>query len=221
MRSRHSKLAILASLALLAASQSGCQQASFSFSRKLQETPEVGFSTVLLMNRKQIGSVLVEIFGSGALAVVDATVLTKGAAFAGPCDLHAAVRNSNGSFSDIHETCHNDMAETRYPIQGSSGTVSSAWLSQACERITMNSALVSSGIRRVVPAPTTITEPGQAQIQAVWALFYPGAEPDPGVLLKLRELVTAVKSQPTGNTAQDQYAALLLTACLSEAWTVL
>lgn len=207
-------------LTAVAASLSACQKASFSFTRKIKDTPDVSFSNVLLMNRKQIGSVFVEIFGSGALTVVDATVLTKGAAFAGPCDLYAAVRNQYGNFADIHETCHLDMAETRYPIQGSSGTVSSAWLSQACERITMDPALVTVAIRRIIPTGV-ITDPGDPQIRAVWGLFYPGAELDPTVLVKLRELAAAVKAQTTGNTATDQFAALLLTACLSEAWTVL
>lgn len=221
-----SKLKFFLCLFTLALISSGCQkQASFTFklgSEKPMAQP-VSFAALRMMNRNQLDSTLVSIFGPTASDHVYETVFRRSSVFSGPCDLHAAERTEDpgiGILVDKRDQCFDGLSETRYTVDGSSSAVASGWLGQACEGLVQDRTAVTFALRQIILAPAPIPPPSQGMVDALWQLFYPGRNPSPQVNASLLNVATVVGQQPTLNTVADQYAMILLSICLTGAWAV-
>ncbi len=178
------------------------------------------FVTKRLFNRKQIAAVLFEVFGSSAStkSTIEQRVLSNGAAFGGPCDLYAAAHGSSGQYEDPNERCIDGIASLNVPNNGINNTLSSGWLSMACESLVRD--FDGFGHALLIAFPTgNVTPPDSANAAKIWKLFYPESTPAPAVTSALLGVATAVGG--IGGNVALQYELMVLTACRSDAWILL
>jgi hypothetical protein len=205
----------------------GCSEASLSFfstDAPKKPNPPATATSLTLMNRHQVSSVLTEIFGTGQAQslALGQKILMRGPSLGGSCDVRALVRASNGTPVNPEESCAWGMEETRYPAEGAPSTLGAGFVSHACELILSDRQALAFAVAQVPGTDWGALEPpGSDQILALWSLFYPGQVPSEAMLQKLRDISDVVAAQPTHRDPEHQYRALLLTICLTGAWLVL
>ena len=208
----------------------GCQKQMISFERPVVDPEKPIGDTVakppIVMNRVQITSNLLDIFGpdSALAGGLQALIYRNSTPFNGPCDPHAERREGTGQVlpAGNTETCVGGMGDSRISANGILAPMTSGYLSQVCEFAVQQPAAVDYAVKLALgissgPLPTTISD---AEIMAIWQLFYPDY-PMPGALLaSLKNVISTASTITRPYTIAERRALLLLTACLSEAWVL-
>jgi hypothetical protein len=165
-------------------------------------------SRLRLAPRTFVATTLNDIFGTSIEATTQDLIGSRVGQFGGPCD--PAIPNDCQQGGD-----------SLAPMVPVANSARAALSTRACDKIASSDAAVTfAGAQASTSGTTAITtrNPNQAEIAAMYDLFFPGRTPNQEILTNLAAIATDARN--LNYSYIESWRFILLTLCLSPDWQI-